>query len=740
MSSTSWRELYWLNIGIAFLVSLFIATLVGLVSYFNFITETRLENEQIDETIKLIEEHLTVFDFEAIQSIGELTAQKDFVKSLDIVSESGFRIYSSNGAKTQPGLASDSNSKKFDLLNDRSNDSVEQTVLGSLYIEISRNQSVFSESVQFAIISFLLCFALIAGLVIFYIRTFVISPLSDLFVAIDDTIRSGKPTEAKQKTRRLGYLADQFNRMQLHLNSVQRELLKESSTRFSAEQQAQLTARNLDSIIASIGEGIVAVDQNQRVTHYNDAALDILESDEQAILNLPFTELWDVREPENFSFDFFEDEQYQTIKIQLSEKTASVSLSQSKLQTEDGQTLGYVYVFRDISAELLQRENEFSREKLVTLGTFTGGVAHDFNNILSVVLGNTELAQQIPNPPERLERYLSKIVSATERGSQLTKRLLSYSRKAPVELNTIDLNIAVAETMEMATRLLPADITTSVDLNAEFAEISSDRSMIENAVLNLIINARDAMPENGLLSITTYNQTINENNQLPHLEDVNPGNYVVLVITDNGIGMSPQTLKRIFEPFYTTKAPGKGTGLGLSMIFGYMKQIGGLIDVNSYLGQGTSFTLYFPAGGSAPKTQGKTVTSTIENTDAFTVLAVDDNNELLAIVVELLLAEGFTVYSAADAKEAMATYQQHHDINLLLTDIRMPGEMNGIDLSYKLLKEDPNLGVIYMSGYAEEYLSDKSKLPRDCSIMMKPISRDALLTVIDEQLQKKVVE
>ncbi len=393
----------------------------------------------------------------------------------------------------------------------------------------------------------------------------------------------------------------------------------------------------------------------------------------------------------------------------------------------EGELFGRVWQFRDITPrKLAEKEHEHLEEqlrisqKLEAVGSLAGGVAHDFNNMLSVILSYTAFAKEGLPEGHPVLNDLLEVKKAAERASALTRSLLAFGRKQVMQPVTLSLNSIVSGMETMLRSLLGENIEICLALAPNLGLTRADPTQMEQVLMNLVINARDAMRSGGKLTLETSNVEISEQTAACHLH-MESGAYVVLTVTDTGCGMDEPTKNRIFEPFFTTKEPGKGTGLGLSTVLGIVEQSGGNIWVRSEPGQGTTFKIHLPlsTSGSIPAPSNPPSVPT-RSTGAETILVVEDEEALLKVATRTLEGAGYQVIAAANAEEALLTAAQHGgDIHLLLTDVVMPG-MNGKLLAQELKKTRPTLAVLYMSGYADSALGQRGVLDRGMHFLAKP--------------------
>ena len=391
-----------------------------------------------------------------------------------------------------------------------------------------------------------------------------------------------------------------------------------------------------------------------------------------------------------------------------------------------GQSAALV-VAQDITERRTLEEQFQQAQKMEAVGRLAGGVAHDFNNLLTVILGLCELLLADRNPDDPRQADIAEIQEAGTRAAGLTRQLLAFSRKQIIEPTLLDMNVIVADLRAMLARLIGEDVKVVLDLGADLALVEADRGQVEQFVMNLAVNARDAMPKGGTLTIETANVELDEHYAKTHL-DVKPGLYVRLTVTDTGTGMTPQVQARLFEPFFTTKEPGKGTGLGMATVFGIVTRSGGSVGVYSEVGKGTQFKVYFPRADAAEAAER--VVDTLSpvarpRAGAQTVLVVEDEDGLRELARRLLQRLGYTVLIAADASEASRLFEENPTIDVLLTDVVMPGA-SGPELTSQLIEQRPALKVIYMSGYTEDAIVHHGVLKAGIAFLHKPFTSETL--------------
>jgi two-component system, cell cycle sensor histidine kinase and response regulator CckA len=391
---------------------------------------------------------------------------------------------------------------------------------------------------------------------------------------------------------------------------------------------------------------------------------------------------------------------------------------------EHGEPVRAVGISLDNTERRTLEEQYQQAQKMEAVGRLAGGVAHDFNNLLTVILGYCDLLLTDLNPDDPRQADIVEIQNAGTRAAGLTRQLLAFSRKQIIEPTLLDLNRIAADLRPMLERLIGEDVKIVLGRRPESAPLKADRGQVEQVLMNLAVNARDAMPKGGTLTIETANVELDEHYAETH-RDVKPGPYVVLTVTDTGTGMTPQVQARLFEPFFTTKEPGKGTGLGMATVYGIVTRCGGTVGVYSEVGKCTSFKVYFPRANAAEMIVHAPMQAVKPRSGTQTVLVVEDEDGLRELAKRLLQREGYTVLLAADADEALQIFAQNLSIDVLLTDVVMPGA-SGPDLTKQLVEQRPGLRVIYMSGYTEDAIVQHGVLKPGIAFLNKPFTSETL--------------
>ncbi len=392
-----------------------------------------------------------------------------------------------------------------------------------------------------------------------------------------------------------------------------------------------------------------------------------------------------------------------------------------------------VLLARDISERLDSEGRLRQAQKMDAIGKLTGGVAHDFNNLLGVILGNAELALVKNGPNAPAERYLEAILDAAERGADLTHRLLAFSRQTPLAPKVVDINLALENAGALLQRLIGEDVDLVLVPAVALPSCEVDPSELENVIINLANNARDAMPSGGKLTIEANGMLCESHNVMVHNGELAAGEYVVVSVSDSGSGIAPDILHRVTDPFFTTKDVGKGTGLGLSMAYGFAKQSNGHLSIYSEVGEGTTVNIYLPAHAAeadkiSPPQQGAVPRGNEK------ILLVEDDPSLATLACHMLEALGYRVETAGDVQEGIELYRQHGDFDLLLSDMILPGGRNGRQLAEELQSISPELKVMYMSGYTENAVLHHGRLDAGVVLLQKPFRTSDLSIMVRQVL------
>ncbi|MDP3017805.1 MAG: response regulator, partial [Deltaproteobacteria bacterium] len=423
---------------------------------------------------------------------------------------------------------------------------------------------------------------------------------------------------------------------------------------------------------------------------------------------------------------------------------AEIVVSDTKVAVRDN--TGRVLYFDGIIEDITERkqaeqekaaiEEQFRQsQKMEAIGSLAGGVAHDFNNLLTIIKGNSQLSLTEMKADDPLRENIEEIDKASDRAATLTRQLLAFGRRQILEMRVLDLNTTLRDLEKMLRRIIEEDVELVTFMAEDLGNVKADPGQMEQVIMNLAVNARDAMMKGGKLTIETTNVDLDENYARNHIA-VTPGSYVMLSVSDTGVGMTPEVKAKLFEPFFTTKEKGKGTGLGLSTVYGIVKQSGGNIWVYSEPGQGTTFKIYLPRVDEPLEEAGERVVQKELSGGGETILVVEDEEKVRQVTVQILTKNGYTVLEASHGDEAKQICEQHGGpIHLIVTDVVLPG-MNGRELAESLASRYPGAKVLYMSGYTDNAIVHHGVLEKGLHFLQKPFNLEGLLRKVREVLDK----
>jgi PAS domain S-box-containing protein len=405
-------------------------------------------------------------------------------------------------------------------------------------------------------------------------------------------------------------------------------------------------------------------------------------------------------------------------------------MSVTALKTREG----YLFngFFRDLTDQIAAEDRLRQAEKMEAVGQLTGGIAHDFNNILTVITGTIEILADAVKGEPQLATITKMIDEAAARGAELTQHLLAFARKQPLQPREIDLNTLIIETAKLLRPALGEQIEIESAFEDEACLATVDANQLATVILNLAINARDAMPGGGKLILETGSAFLDESYASRH-DDVRPGRYALIAVSDTGTGIPASILDKVFNPFFTSKGPGKGTGLGLSMVYGFVKQSAGHIKIYSEEGQGTTIRIYLPPGTGASLAPEAAAAPAIPGGHE-TILVVEDDRLVREYVLTQLHSLGYVTLDAANAAEALAIVEAGNKFDLLFTDVIMPGAMNGRQLANEMQKSKPALKVLFTSGYTENAIIHHGRLDSGVLLLAKPYRKSDLAGMIRKAL------
>jgi signal transduction histidine kinase/CheY-like chemotaxis protein len=515
-------------------------------------------------------------------------------------------------------------------------------------------------------------------------------------------------------------------------------LLNQAYSRsYTAEAEQRTLAGRLRASLDSLSQGVGVFGPARRLRHWNECFQTLLDLPPAMVrAETPYAAFAehlaangeDLLESEE-QIEHGQHNNKQPIVYERTHPNGHQLEIRRTLTPDDGFVLTITDMTRRAQSEAVLRESQ----KMQAIGQLTGGIAHDFNNLLTVILGNLELARARMDAQNPLVANVERSLWAAQRGGTLTSQLLAFARKQPLEPAPIDLSAGLPDLVPLLRRTLGEHIDVRFVDSAGLWPAMADPAQLESAVLNLALNARDAMPGGGRLTIELANKVLDEDYARAHAEVV-AGDYVMVAVSDTGHGMTPDIVARVFEPFFTTKTEGRGTGLGLAMVFGFVKQSGGHVKVYSEPGEGTSVKLYLPraVGGAIPSMQRSGVPTDLPHGSA-TILVVEDEAGVREIAVAILRSLGYRVLEAPDGDEGLKVFGSHAaEIDMLLTDVVLPGKVRGREMAERITAIRPEVKVLFMSGYTENSIVHHGRLDDGVQLLGKPFKR--------EQLARKVAE
>ncbi len=512
--------------------------------------------------------------------------------------------------------------------------------------------------------------------------------------------------------------------------------------RKQAEEQLRLASLYARSLIEASLDPLVTINRDGKITDVNRATERVTGFAREHLIGSDFCDYF--TEPEKARDGYrhvFETESVRDYPLAIrgaSGQITHVLYNASLFRNEAGEVQGVFAAARDVSERRVLEEQLLQAQKLEAVGRLAGGVAHDFNNIVSIIIGYAELLQTKVGSDDPSSKPVDNILKAAGRAAALTRQLLAFSRKQVMDIRVLDLNEQIVNLNKMLPRLIGESVEIVLDLATDLRPVRADPVQFEQVLLNLAVNARDAMPDGGTLTIASANANLDAAYSRLHPEVV-PGPYVVISVSDTGIGMDEETRSHVFEPFFTTKRAGKGTGLGLSIIYGIVRQSGGHIWVYSEPGRGTRFKIYLPSvEGAATKTRPESQQPVVvPETCPATILVVEDESALAEMTRSVLQDCGYTVLLAGSGEEALEVTRAHAcAIDLLLTDVILSAGINGIELAKELRVLRPEMKVVYMSGYSDALVKARADVESGGVLLEKPFTTDLLRTTVRRALRR----
>lgn len=505
----------------------------------------------------------------------------------------------------------------------------------------------------------------------------------------------------------------------------------------SSEQRYRSLYRNAPVMMLSIGPG-------RKLVNISDYWLEQFGYEREDVIGRSIADFMPKENiPESISkamIEFYRCGYAKDVEFQLTKRSGEVIdvlATAAAEYSESGRINGGMVVLIDITDRKIVERQFLQAQKMEMVGQLTGGLAHDFNNLLGVVIGNLELVDRDLDADDTAKKRLSAAASAADKGAELTRRLLAFSRRQALETEIFDLNPLIENLGGMLHRTLGEAIVLECQLAENMPQVKTDQTQFESALLNLAVNARDAMPQGGKLTIESSVATIDEE-MASREEDVVPGEYVVVAVSDTGSGIPDEALSKVFEPFFTTKEVGKGSGLGLSMIHGIMNQTGGYVRIYSEVGHGTTVRLYLPVNKSSRTTNRSGSVMVEDEIGGWeTILVTEDQPEVREVAVGLLEYLGYKVVEAENGEQAIAELASNAEIDLLFTDIVMPGEMDGKNLADAARELRPDLPIVFTTGYAEAAVLRSGEIKAAHNLVTKPYRKADLAVKIRDALDRQ---
>jgi PAS domain S-box-containing protein len=519
--------------------------------------------------------------------------------------------------------------------------------------------------------------------------------------------------------------------------------VRDVTDRRNAETALQRSEMLFRSVWENSVDGMRLTDEDGVIIAVNDAYCKFVEMDASSLEGKPFTVVYSnssrldefmQRHREHFR-DREAERKIEHQYVLHNGHTVCFEITESFVEAH-GRPLLMLSLFRDVTTQRLLEEQLRQSQKMEAIGQLAGGVAHDFNNILTVIHGHGSLLL-LSDLDDTAARSAQQITQAAERAAGLTRQLLTFSRRQLIQPKKLDLNKIVGNMTDMLGRLLGEDVSLQLNYCQSPATVEADAGMMEQVLLNLAVNARDAMPRGGRLAVRISIVQVNEEHLRRHPE-ARVGTFVCVSKSDTGIGIAPENISRIFEPFFTTKEIGKGTGLGLATVYGIVKQHQGWIEVESIVGKGTTFRFYIPFVGSEQPESEKPSTQILVRGGTETILLVEDEKPVRELVARVLEKHGYKILQAGTGVEAIQVWREHKDeIALLLTDLVMPDNMNGRELAEALWQEQPELKVVFTSGYSADIVGKDFRIEADTNFLQKPYHPQLLALTVRKCLDGK---
>ncbi len=525
------------------------------------------------------------------------------------------------------------------------------------------------------------------------------------------------------------------------------EDFKDITERNHLKERLEAAKTYAENIIANFLDTLIVTNPDGTIRIINQATLDLLGYKEEELIGRPVGTIFAEEEEEEEVKPFFTGtleelaqrgvlRNYELTYVTKSGRRIPMSFNASVMRDENGEILGLVAGAKDIS-KIKETEAQLRQaQKMEAVGQLAGGVAHDFNNMLTAIMGYTDIAMISVKKDSPLYQTLSEVRKAGERAADLTRQLLLFSRRQPMKMTPLDLNQVIQDLSKMLGRLIGEDISLSTILEPEPCMVKGDAGSMEQVIMNLVVNARDAMPDGGRITVRTESVVVDEE-YCKTYRDARPGEFICLSVQDTGVGMDQFIIDRIFEPFFTTKGHGKGTGMGLSVVYGIVRQHKGWINVESSPGKGATFRVYLPAVSMEPGQKQEAPVSLKElRGRGERILLVEDDKSVRELAEEMLSGNGYRVYAAADAREAMDIFEKEGgEFDLIFCDVVLPDD-RGPRLVNQFLRIKPGIGVLFASGYNDDKSDWRAIKEGGHLFLQKPYSLPDLLKGVRETLKK----
>lgn len=598
---------------------------------------------------------------------------------------------------------------------------------------------------------------LVAGMLTVLVGTIII--IVDIFLPVAKIKRAmasaAIDTEhADQYVLEVHETDDEIAETSLELNHLLREVSSGIEQIREAERRLRETGKYLQAIMDNVVDGLIILDEKGIIESFSPSAEKIFGLDSKSAIGLEIVDLFNCNNNKgNGGIDILRSPRFHRLAgkrprdfeaCRSDGSCTSVELAIGKTRYA-GRNL-YIVTVRDITARKQMETFIEHAQRMETIGRMTGGIAHDFNNMLTVISGNLEILERKISGDSQLAELVQSALESVERGTELTGRLLAFSRKQLLKPEYININALLPEIATLSRRVVREDIELIIEPGEDLWHSRIDPMQFENAVINLAINSRDAIAGFGKIAMRTENIVIGDDLENYPTSEMRPGAYVKMSVTDNGSGIRKEVLEHVFEPFFTTKDIGKGTGLGLSMVYGFTRQSGGFVVIDSEPGKGTTVSLYFPkaeerqARPHQPPPQTGTDQQPEDNIGSDvprgteSILVVEDEAELLNYLTEILRELGYRVTQAKNGKNAISRLARRKNLGLLLTDVVMPGGINGEELAREVHEKFPDAKILFMSGYTKDALVDQGNLREGVNLISKPFTRKQIAQKIREVL------